>query len=47
MKRALIMILYSGGVHKSKSDRKDHATVDYKKSDGTHVSTKHIYMSPP
>lgn len=44
--RLLLTILYSGGVHKSK-DPRDHATVDYKTSDGTHITTKHVHMEQP
>ena len=25
-------------------DKKEHVTVDYKKADGSHVTTKHIYV---
>ncbi|KAI0779373.1 hypothetical protein C8Q74DRAFT_1367282 [Fomes fomentarius] len=32
-----------GGEHKSRTDSKEHVTVQYKKSDGTHVTTKHVH----
>ncbi|KZT68524.1 hypothetical protein DAEQUDRAFT_766328 [Daedalea quercina L-15889] len=37
-----------GGIHKSQpgGDQKEHVTVDYKKADGDHVTTKHVYVNP-
>lgn len=34
-----------GGIHKSKpgGDPKDHVTVQYKKANGDHVTTKHVH----
>ncbi|OCH96307.1 hypothetical protein OBBRIDRAFT_830186 [Obba rivulosa] len=39
--KAVIM----SGIHKSRpgGDPKDHVTVQYKKSNGDHVTTKHVY----
>lgn len=34
----------SGGAHESKSDKKEHVTVNYEKSNGDHVTTKHVYV---
>jgi len=40
----LILEISNSTIHKSKpgSDQTDHVTVEYKKADGSHVTTRHV-----
>ncbi|KAI0724743.1 hypothetical protein C8Q72DRAFT_651482 [Fomitopsis betulina] len=41
-KKGATKAVIRGGAHESKSDKKEHVTVNYEKSNGDHVTTKHV-----